>query len=1239
MTTSNKWNDGWEFLMLKTIQEEDHTKHSSMAAELALSVATKGYATEEQVIDQNKTHFQPVDLPHDYLIENTHALYQTSIGVYRKNFILHQVAVDKEYLLDFDGVYMDCTVFVNGQKAKEWKYGYSAFRVNITKYLKPGENQVVVSIDYREPNSRWYSGAGIYRPVRWVERPITHIATDGIYATEKRTEGDSWKVTISTEVVAKEKEDYDGLRLSLLDSEGRMVDVQCVNSSDEKEISVEQQGEILEYDDASERQVYSLETSFMVENPLLWDIGQGNLYTLQVGLLKGEEILDEQKTRIGFRELTFDAKEGFFINGQNVKINGVCEHHDLGCLGAAFNEKAMLRKLCILSGMGVNAVRSAHNMAAREWVELCDEMGFLMDNEAFDMWERPMTTYDYARFFKDWYKKDVASWIRRDRNHPSLLMWSIGNEIPDTVESEHGREIAQYLVAEVRKHDPRGNAPTTIGSNYMKWDNAILAEKEVELAGYNYSEYLYDEHHERFPEFVIYGSETSSLLESRGIYHFPYSAHVLSDADLQCSALGNTVTGWGGKSYEDVICDDRDRKYSLGQFIWTGFDYIGEPTPYDTKNSYFGQIDTAGFPKDAYYIYQSAWTDYRTKPMVHVFPYWDFNEGEIIDISVCTNAPMVELFVNGVSQGREIIEQGKDRDFVKRYRIPYHKGELKAVCYDEQGAVLAEEVKRSFGDAVCLQADIEDTAEYLYGAYQSALQKFKCLQKESAIADGEDLKFVVIRALDKDGNPVENAKNRVHVSLSGEGRILGMDNGDSTDFDAYKGVSRRLFSGLLLVVIATTKQAGKVTLLCESEGLQSAEVSFTSETIEKDLTGISCASCCKEVPIYGAGVQAPVLDNLQEIPVRRITILPAMPVYGTLEEGLQVVNLTAEQPSLILEAKLYPENTTYKEIEWFVVTDTGIELPYIHLTKIDESKVEVTAKGDGEFRIRCVARNGGNCVSVRSDLQCVATGLGQPFLNPYESVLCGLSTETSSRCEAGIDHGVNFLGANAEEDLCYVGFDNLAFGKYGTDQVKFYIFANTGDQPVTLKLYSGRPGDADSTLLVDTLYHKPPQWMVFQEECISLPKRLKDGDAFYIATTDSYQMRNFVFEKKEKAYECLLATECDALYGDAFTRTEEDIKSIGNNVIIHFAEMDFGTEVCKRVSLTAHTNLQVNPVQIRFTDDVTGTSSVQLIEVKQSSSYETLVYELPEGIVGKGTVDFVFLPGSEIDIKSMQFLK
>lgn len=1155
MAITKKWNDGWGFLERKLSEE---AYQLPAAAEWKL-----------------------VDLPHDWMIYDTHALYRDSCGWYRKEFYIEKQIKEEQILLRFDGVYMDSTVYINGKAAGSWKYGYSTFEIDITPFLVTGKNEILVRVVYKQPNTRWYSGAGIYRNVWWKVRKKSHIVSDGIYVTPVRETEERWRVETDVEICFAEGEktepDRFQVKQQLFDPDNRLA----------AEWNERLTGQLL---------VNSVMT---VENPVLWDVGKGKLYRLHTELWKEDELYEQEDTLFGFRSFLFSPEEGFFINGRHVKIYGVCEHHDLGCLGAAFSRPAMVRRLVMLREMGVNAIRTSHNMPAPELMDLADEMGFLILSEAFDMWEKPKTTYDYSCYFNDWYERDIASWVRRDRNHPSLFMWSIGNEIQDVLTEGRGNELTRLLRDAVRRHDSKNHAPVTHGSNYMKWENPQLCSGLLDCQGYNYSEYLYDAHHKKHKEWVIYGSETSSVLASRGIYHFPADKAVLTDEDEQCSALGNSITGWGADSYEACICDDRDAAFSMGQFIWTGFDYIGESTPYQTKNSYFGQIDTAGFPKDSFYIFQAEWTDYRSAPMVHVFPYWDFNEGQSIDIQVCSNAPVVELFVNGKSQGLHHIDHIKGRRQVGRWRVPYEKGELKAVAYDEQGNVIAEEIRRSFSDPAGIQLKAD---------------------KQQIKADGEDMAFVEVSVFDQQGNPVENANNRINVTVTGAGRLIGIDNGDSTDFDAYKGKSKRLFGGKLLAVIGARQEAGEITVICTSPGLTEGRLLLQAENPElKD--GISALEENSDYPIYAGGPRGNMLENGQEeIPVRKIELRSTGQV------------LTKEENSTLVEAALFPENAVYDQLEWRAVNDSGIEVNFIQLER-DGNRARVTALGEGRFRLRCSCKNGGSCSSVVSSLEMEAIGMGAALLNPYEEIPAGLCGYRSEKAGEGVSHGIGFSGSDSDKREGVIGFEHVDFGDYGSDSIILPIFANTND-PVTFQIWEGMPKQEGSTLLADCFYHKPPRWMEFQEETYLLKKRLKGVTSLYFATGDAFVLRGFSVQKQEKAFSRLCASECSKIYGDAYTIKEERVEQIGNNVILEFEHMDFGEKGAEEIKICSRSELSMNPVQIRFTSDMG--SSLQIVKLVGSREYQEQTFSI-EPLKGAGKVEFVFLPGSSFDFWWFEF--
>ncbi len=648
-------------------------------------------ATTEELLSGSSAHRlsapAPVDIPHDWMIGQVNNLYEDSIGCYRKHFTIPKdgrcALGTPRYFLRFEGVYMDSRCYLNGREVFAWPYGYTTFEFEITPYLRDGDNELVVTATYQSPNTRWYSGAGIYRNVWLLGKCDTFLVSDGIYAASEPAcevmdgkgvfPGES-RVLIDTEIAGS----YTGellLRQTLKDSCGKAI-------AETKSV-VEMQGNGPTTDDLPLRsQCFTTPTQTLtLTDARAWDITSPVLYELTTELFlpcdgsKEPVLLDSYTQKIGFRSVRLDPNQGFYLNGRHVKLKGACMHHDLGALGAAVNKTATKRQLLSLLSMGCNAVRTSHNPPSVEFMDLCDELGILVDSEAFDMWELHKTEYDYARFFKEHWKADVSSWIRRDRNRPSVFFWSIGNEIYDTHSGE-GLRITKELRDAVRSLDYRHHAYITIGSNYVAWQGAQDCANELEASGYNYLERLYDEHHEKYPHWCIYGSETSSTVQSRGVYHFPADVRLLTFADMQCSSLSNCSTNWGAKNPTVVITGDRDTPFSLGQFIWTGWDYIGEPTPYHTKNSYFGQCDTAGFPKDSYYIYQAGWTDPKTHPMVHILPYWDFNEGQIIDVQVFSNCPKIELFfkkegADFVSLGTRDIDPVHGKELHGSWQIPY----------------------------------------------------------------------------------------------------------------------------------------------------------------------------------------------------------------------------------------------------------------------------------------------------------------------------------------------------------------------------------------------------------------------------------------------------------------------------------------------------------------------------------------------------------------------------------------
>lgn len=1133
---------------------------------------------------QKAENWKPVDIPHDWLICQTKDLYETSTGWYRRNLVYDRKA-GVRVALRFEGVYMDSRVYVNGILACVWKYGYSTFEADITNFLMDGNNLIAVRVDYRAPNSRWYSGAGIYRRVWLKEYPDCHILSDGIYISADI----SGNMTVSVEAERPADTAVDGLsvRCSVYDGENLIASAE--NPCTACDVSA-----VPEPVRNKDRECkYSVNNfNFKIDDPKLWDIDNPRLYRCKAELLRGGEVIDNDESDFGFRKIEFTSDKGFFLNGRHVKIHGACQHHDLGALGAAVNKNAIRRQLAKLRVLGINAIRTTHNMPAVELMELCDEMGFLVMSEGFDMWERHKTEYDYAGFFREWSDRDVASWVRRDRNHPCIIGWSLGNEIYDTHADEHGQEIVTMLANRIRLHDFRNNAYITHGSNYMQWENAQKCTDILKLAGYNYAERLYDDHHAAHPDWMIYGSETSSVLQSRGIYHFPLSEQILSDDDEQCSALGNTTVQWGARSVEECIIQDRDREYCSGQFIWTGWDYIGEPTPYTTKNSYFGQIDTAGFFKDSAYIFRSAWTDFESAPFVHIYPHWDHSEGQRVDVRAATNAPLVKLFKDGELIAEKRLDHKHGKELTLDTQIDYSSGELTAIAYDENGVEKARDFVRSFGDTARLRL----TAE--------------CFNDDKGFhANGTDLMFIDISAYDKNGVFTANANNRVTVEVSGAGRLIGLDNGDSTDYDEYKGVSRRLFSGKLLAIIAATDKSGEVIVKVTSKGLPDAEIGFTAEPAEIP-EGISFNE--RNTP---RGIDCTAGEN--DIPVRRIDLTADSRTF------------TPEKREITVTAKALPENSSYNnDIEYRVTNVQGIESKLGEIVSVDGGKVKLNCKGDGEFYLRALCKNGTDKYHILSSIRLCGEGLGAAFLNPYEMIAGGLFTLKSGAVEAGFEKGAAFKGKGA------FGFENLDFGDIGSDTVTVPMYVNT-DKPVRIKFYDGLPENGGE-LLGEFEYHEEPEWQVYKPRTFKLNTIMRGVHDFVIASDHAYDIQGFSFKATPKERAEICAAGAVNIFGDKFTKNADDVTDIGNNVVLAFGEFDFDTLPPKKVIITGRSALPINSIHVMFGGENGNAETRVLAEFAGAESY--MAREFPiEGISGKRSVSFTFLPGSEFDFKSFRF--
>lgn len=1181
--------------------------------------------TGKAEIENGFAGWEAVVLPHDWQIYDTADLYESAEGWYRRRLPL-AMEEGKRILIYFEGVYMDTTLYVNGTEAGEWKYGYTSFYFDITQWVHSGENELLVKTDYRNPNTRWYSGAGIYRSVYLYELPAVHFRPDSIYAAARCIEGIYEEAELRRRIETAEEPPADaetGTWSMVVEAE--------VEYSDRKQLCApDMQGAAVQVlltggDGIAAKQTLPLEavdrngllhTELVLENPKLWGNRTPDCYRLRLQIVREEEVYDTIESTCGFRAFTYDPARGFFVNGIRTKMKGVCLHHDLGALGSAFHRTAMERQIRIMQKMGCNAIRTSHNPPSPELLEIADRMGMLVVDEAFDMWERAKTEYDYARFFKEWSAKDVAGWIRRDRNHPCIVMWSIGNEIGDTHADEHGQELSRYLLAEVHKHDPLHNAAVTIGSNYMMGENGQKCADIVKMAGYNYAARFYGEHHRKHPDWCIYGSETCSTVQSRGIYHFPLRQSILTEDDEQCSSLGNSTTSWGAADIDQIIWEERVHPYSMGQFLWTGFDYIGEPTPYHTKNSYFGMVDTAGFCKDAFYVMQAGWLDAKEYPMVHLYPYWDFNPGQRIDLRACTNAPQVEVFFLpdsaagreagslGYSLGRQSLDQKRGRTVHADWQLAYEPGVLTAVAYDEEGNEIARDERRSFGDAGRLVLDADKT---------------------ELLADGEDMIFLEISTVDAQGNRVENANNRVRVEVAGAAVLAGLDNGDSTDYDSYKGLSRRLFSGRLLAMIGAGAEAGDIRVKVTSPGLEPAELLLKAVSCKK--TGDEYSSympnsdtLSKWEAVLPAnrpeGYGKRVLED--EIPVRKIEL--------RMDSRL----LTPESNGVTAEAVRYPADATYTDIEWRLINDMGLDITFATLERLDEagSRVRVTAMGDGVFWLRCGVRNGADKVRVLSQTELKAEGFGTFTVNPYEFVSAALYTESSGGLGSGNEKGVS----TPYDVPVWMLYRNLDFGSFGADEVTIPVF-EFNSAPIPFTFWAGAPDGDGSQRVGSGIYHKPSKWDVYQEQTFKLDRRLKGICDFAIGLTGKTNIKGFEFVHPDKAFSEISVLEHDGLYGDMFTREEDAVSGIGNNVSIEFADMDFGEKGAHVLHVCGRTPLDKNTIQVRFAG--ADSESSVMLEFGNAEDYCWQSFALP-GITGKVKVTFVFLPGCSFDFKSFR---
>ena len=1137
------FNDNWQF----TLTEPDSKKSAVRDA-----------------------HWYDVEIPHDWLIGDTANLYKSGCGWYKKNFKIEKSELSDCFILCFDGVYMDTTVYVNGKEAGVWKYGYTSFSFDISDYLKSGKNEILVRVNYKSPNTRWYSGAGVYRNVYLRHTSKQHIVEDGVYITTKcnyhinEKNPGRWRVSVESEFNCE----IDGtITHSITDPDGKLV-----------------------YSAQRRMCGDSDKTTFYTDTPVLWDIYEPNLYKLTTTIHSSEgEVLDEVHNTFGYRAIEFSSETGFMLNCKRLKLNGVCMHHDLGALGSAVNYDATARQLLILKEMGVNAVRTSHNPPSREFMDVCDRIGMLVVSEFLDMWEIPKNEFDYARYFNEWYKTDVKAWVRRDRNRPSVIMWSIGNEIPDTHKSERGLEVAQMLCEEVLKNDPHKNAAATIGSNYMPWENAQKVADYIKIAGYNYAERLYDEHHKAHPDWVIYGSETASTVRSRGVYHFPADTSLLTHDDQQCSDLLNSVVNWGATPVASYVMD-RDAALSMGQFVWTGFDYIGEPTPYSTKNSYFGIVDTAGIPKDSYYLYKALWNK-AAEPFIHILPHWDYNEGQLIDVIAYSNLPVLELAYGDEVYKRQILDFEKSDKLYAHWKIPYSKDEtivVKGFSHENDKQPVCVETLQSHSDAKAINIETE--------GYE-------------AKADGRSMFFLRVSAVDERNQLVRNANNRIKVKIEGPARLVGIDNGNSTDYDSYKSDNRRLFSGMATVMIMTTLDPGAVKVTVESNGLSSDTVKLHATQCDMP-EGISVVTE-NEFPVVKS-------ECIPEIPIRKIELT------DTSDRHFNEENTSCE-----VMVKILPENATYKDIGFKCCSDNGVEINFAEVTAFDGERAIVTAKGDGNFRLRAFANNDKDFPEVISELEYTITGLGDATKNPYKFTAACLS-DFSSKPLNTIERGA--LGGFNGRTV--IGYSALDFGA-GADRVIISVGNCGGGEAFPVELYIG---DADNggryigTFGVDF----NGGWDRAHPQEFALPEVIKGLHNISFVIDRNCIYGGFEFIKEQRAYKLNFAGDTDNVYGDDYMVNEHRVEDIGNNVVIEFNDMDFA-EGTDKVEITAKTPLDFCSVQIRATDK-NGKQVTRLIEFPHADDYTAVVFDIEE-LKGLYNISFVFLPGTKFSIESFKFIK
>ena len=751
----------------------------------------------------NDSRWRKLDLPHDWSIEGEFSekhpttfhqgALPAGIGWYRKSFTLPSSLRDKKVYIIFDGIYRNSEVWINGHYLGKRANGYISFRYDITPYLKYSyeDNVIAVRVDNSlQPSSRWYTGSGIYRNV-WLETTNRIAISDhGLFVTTPQVSKSKATVNIRAAINNESGRKKDGMSIHsfVYDNSGKLVT--------DRKLAFQ----------FGEEGMAGPSQNLVIDRPQLWSVQSPSLYRLVTKIYEKKKLVDEVETIFGIRYFSFDPQKGFSLNGQPLKILGVCNHHDLGALGAAVNTRAIERQLEILKAMGCNAIRTAHNPPAPELLDLCDRMGFLVMDEAFDMWKKRKNRFDYNIDFDQWHRRDLEDMVARDRNHPSVFMWSIGNEIREQFDST-GLRITRELVDIVKAMDTTRPVICALTENFPE-KNFIYRSGALDVLGFNYKPEAYGELPARFPGNTFIATETASALATRGHYDLPSDSNrkwppdskpwTGGNPDHTVSAYDHVYAYWGA-SHEDAWKAVKKYDHIAGCFVWSGFDFLGEPVPYQwpSRSSYYGIIDIAGFPKDVYYMYQSEWTK---DPVLHIFPHWNWKEGQTVDIwSYYNNADEVELFLNGTSLGKKA--KGGDSLHVI-WKVPFEPGVLKAVSRQKGKTVLTREVR---------------TAGAPYAVQLSA-------DRTSLNADGNDLSFVTVKIVDKDGNLVPDAGHLVSFTTKGPGFIAGVDNGDPVSHESFKASQRRSFHGLCLAIVQSTRKGGEVVLTASADGLLPSSV-------------------------------------------------------------------------------------------------------------------------------------------------------------------------------------------------------------------------------------------------------------------------------------------------------------------------------------------------------------------------------------------------------------------------------